>query len=71
MNMIFSLAMPYVDNPTEMTFLKSQLENLTPDQLKILVPHLVNRNIDFRMTGRDTDQELEIHDKAANEMRKK
>ena len=47
----------------------SQLENLTPDQLKILVPHLVNRNIDFRMTGRDKDQELEIHDKAANAMR--
>ena len=61
--------MPYVDNPTEMAFLKSQLETFTMDQMKILLPHLVNRNINFRIEGRDRDQKLEIHDKYEIELK--
>ena len=57
------LEMPCVDNPREMTFLKSQLEILTMEQFKTLVPHLVNRNIDLRLEGRDRDRDLQTHDK--------
>ena len=55
--------MPCVDNPREMAFLKSQLEILTTEQFKTLVPHLVNRNIELKLEGRDRDLDLHLHDK--------
>ena len=48
-------------NP-QLAFLNAQMNTLSEDELKILLLHFMNRNVDLRLEGRDQDWQMSARD---------